>query len=100
MSAGIASCDSGQSKSGRYRRHLRRLAVQGELRSVLVDRDTHVSAARQAAKQQLLGKRTLDVLLDRARHGACTHLGIVALAGDPAPGRVVQRYGDALLLEL
>src|SRR6266699_6772295 len=84
----------------RWPGQLRRLVLQGQLRAVLRNRHAHVAAARQAAEQQLLRQRPLDVLLDGARHRPGAHLRVVAPLCDPAPRGVVERDGDALLLEL
>src|SRR5437879_8234193 len=111
---GRRGCDSGHTDTGRkvaagselssgghrWPGQLRRLVLQVQLRAVLRNRHAHVAAARQAAEQQLLRQRPLDVLLDGARHRPGAHLRVVAFLCDPAPRGVVERDGDALLLEL
>jgi len=59
-----------------------------------------VAAVYQLAEQEFLGQRTLDELLNDARHRPRTHLRIVAALGDPAPCRFVDGNRNALLLEL
>ena len=59
-----------------------------------------MAAIGQPTEQQFLSQRALDVLLDRARHRARTHLRVVAALGDPAARRIVEGEGDALGLQL
>ena len=59
-----------------------------------------MSAIDELAKEQLFGERTLDELLNDARHGPCAHLGVVAALRDPTPRRLVHGNRHALLFQL
>ena len=74
--------------------------VELETLAIVADADLDRAAHRELAEQQFLGERPLDLFLDEPRHGARTHLRVVALLGQPATRIIVEQDRHALLLEL
>ena len=59
-----------------------------------------MAAFGQVAEQQLLGQRTLDVLLNHAGHWAGAHGLVVALLRNPLPSRGLELDSNVVLVEL
>ena len=77
-----------------------RLREQHEAVALQVVIDPDVTAVLELAEQELLGERTLDVLLNDACHRPRAHALVVALRGDPVPRRRLELDRDVVLLEL
>src|SRR5690606_4654611 len=71
-----------------------------DIERIIAYRNLHVPAVDQLAEQQLLGKRSLDVLLDDSRHRTRAHLRIITTRRQPRARLVIHLYSDTFLLKL